>query len=45
MKLTAAVGWMGRRGMLASILLITGITTIAAGLMMFLAAGVSLLYG
>ena len=45
MKLTAAVGWLGRRGMLASILLITGVTVMAVGLMMFLAAGVALLYG
>lgn len=45
MKLTAAVGWLGRRGMLASILLITGVTVLAVGLMMFLAAGVALLYG
>lgn len=45
MKLTAAVGRLGRRGMLASLLLITGVTGIAVGLMMFLAAGVSLLYG
>ncbi len=45
MKLSAAVGWLGRRGMLASLLLITGVTAMAAGLMMLLAAGVSLLYG
>ena len=45
MKLTAAVGWLGRRGMLASILLITGVTVLAVGLMMFLTAGVALLYG
>jgi len=44
MKLTAAVGWLGRRGMLASILLITGVTVMAMGLMMFPAALVSLLY-
>ena len=45
MKLTAAVGWLARRGMLASILLITGVTMAVAGLTVFLAAGVSLLYG
>ncbi len=45
MKLTSAVGWLGRRGMFTSLLLITGVTAIAVGLMMFLAAGVSLLYG
>lgn len=45
MKLTAAVGWLGRRGMLASLLLITGVTVMAVGLMMLPAAGVSLLYG
>lgn len=44
MKLSAAVGWLGRRGMLASLLLICGVTGIAAGLMMLLAAGVALLY-
>ncbi len=45
MKLTSAVGWLGRRGMLTSLLLVTGVTAMAVGLMMFLAAGVSLLYG
>ena len=45
MRLTAAVGWLGRRGMLASILLIAGIAVMAVGLMMLLSAGVSLLYG
>ncbi len=44
MKLTAAVGWLGRRGMLASILLITGVTVMVVGLMMLPAALVSLLY-
>lgn len=45
MKLTSAVGWQGRRGMFTSLLLVTGVTAIAVGLMMLLAAGVSLLYG
>ena len=45
MKLTSAVGWLGRRGMFTSLLLVTGVTAMAVGLMMLLAAGVSLLYG
>lgn len=44
MRLTAAVGWLGRRGMLASLLLVTGVTLLAVGLMMFVAAGVCMLY-
>ena len=45
MKLTSAVGWLGRRGIFTSLLLVTGVTAMAVGLMMLLAAGVSLLYG
>ena len=45
MKLASAVGWLGRRGMFTSLLLVTGVTAMAVGLMMLLAAGVSLLYG
>ena len=45
MRITSAVGWLGRRGMFTSLLLVTGVTAMAVGLMMLLAAGVSLLYG
>ena len=44
MRLTAAVSWLGRRGMMASLLLVTGVTLLAVGMMMFLAAGVALFY-
>ena len=44
MKLTAAVGRLGRRGMVAAILRIAGLTVMVVGLMMVPAAVVSLLY-